>query len=69
MLQPFGSQRVELDLATQQQEYQNNFNSLKDCKNHLEHFFLVKKKWGKKVLERRNYEVAWKMAEGSGTKP
>ena len=31
--------------------------------------FFGKKKMGKKVLERRNYEVAWKMAEGSGTKP
>ena len=37
-----------------------NFNSLEDCKRHLEQFFAQK---GKKI-----WELAWKMAEGSGTK-
>ena len=41
-----------------------NFNSLEDCKQHLEQFFAQKDK----VLGRWNYEVAWKMAEGSGQK-
>ena len=36
-----------------------NFNSLEDCKRYLE-------RWN--VLGRWNYAVAWKMAEGSGTK-
>ena len=41
-----------------------NFNSLEDGKKHLEQFFVKNIKfWG-----RRNYEVAWKMAEGNGTK-
>ena len=41
-----------------------NFSSLEDCKRHLEQFFAQKEK----VLGRWNYEVAWKMAEGSRTK-
>ena len=40
------------------------FNSLVDYKRHLEQFFAQKDK----VLRTWNYEVAWKMAEGSGTK-
>ena len=48
------------------QNYLNGkkFNFLEDCKRHLEQFFAQKDK----VLGRWNYEVAWKMAEGSGTK-
>ena len=40
------------------------FNSLEDCERHLKQFFAQKEK----VLGGWNYEVAWKMAEGSGTK-
>ena len=42
-----------------------NFNSLEDCKRHLEQFFAQKYK---KFWEDGINEVAWKMAEGSGTK-
>ena len=42
----------------------NEKNSSEDCKKHLEQFFAQKDK----VLGKWNYEVAWKMAEGSGTK-
>ena len=40
-----------------------SFSSLEDCKRHLEQFLAQKYKifWG-----RWNYEVAWKMAAGSG---
>ena len=40
-----------------------NFNSLKDCKRHLEQFFALK---GKKGLGIWNNEFALKMAKGSG---
>ena len=39
-------------------------NSLEDCERHLKQFFAQKDK----VLGGWNYEVAWKMAEGRGTK-
>ena len=42
-----------------------NFNSLKDCKRHLEQFFAQK---DKKFWEDRIMKLPEKMAEGSGTK-
>ena len=42
-----------------------NINSLEDCKSHLKQFFVQKGKFGEDGIM---YEVAWKMAESSGTK-
>ena len=42
-----------------------NINSLEDCKSHLKQFFVQKGKFGEDGIM---YEVAWKMAEGTGTK-
>ena len=50
---------VHLFLSLQNSLCGKKFNSLEDCKNHLHWSF---------ALGRENYEVARKMAEGSGTK-
>ena len=44
---------------------EKNINSLEDCKRQLEQFFAQKGKFGEDGIM---YEVALKMAEGSGTK-
>ena len=44
---------------------EKNFNSLEDCKRHLEQFFAQK---DKKFWEDGIKKVVWKMVEGSGTK-
>ena len=43
----------------------NNFNSLEDCKRHLEQFFAQK---DKKFWEDGIMKLPEKMAEGNGTK-
>ena len=44
---------------------EKNFNSLEDCKRHLEQFFAQK---DKKFWEDGIKKVVWKMVECSGTK-